>query len=31
VIMTSVASVLLVTSWLALQQKAAPVTQARLG
>lgn len=31
VIMTSVASMLLVTSWLALQQKTAPVAQARLG
>ncbi|WP_338569592.1 multidrug effflux MFS transporter [Pseudomonas canadensis] len=31
VMMTAVASVLLVTSWLALQQKAAPVAQARLG
>ncbi|ASV38333.1 Bcr/CflA family drug resistance efflux transporter [Pseudomonas sp. NS1(2017)] len=31
VMMTALASVLLVTSWLALQQKAAPVAQARLG
>lgn len=31
VIMTSLASVLLIASWLALQQKAAPVGQARLG
>lgn len=31
VMMTALASVLLVTSWLALQQKAAPVSQARLG
>ncbi|ROM49602.1 Bcr/CflA family drug resistance efflux transporter [Pseudomonas canadensis] len=31
VMMTALASVLLVTSWVALQQKAAPVAQARLG
>ena len=31
VMMTALASVLLVASWLALQQKAAPVAQARLG
>ncbi|NWF18089.1 multidrug effflux MFS transporter [Pseudomonas reactans] len=31
VMMTALASVLLVTTWLALQQKAAPVAQARLG
>jgi len=31
VIMTSVASALLVAGWWALQQKAAPVGQARLG